>query len=128
MCRRAVGVICLATLLTAGPPLPAFCQDPQASGDVQQTDEDAQQTGESAPQMGQATPEMREMAKAMKSMAEMCEMMMQREMQSRPLWITAGAVLGTVLTVALLLFVVLEIQWIRFWSLRIKTEHKQLEK
>ena len=59
-------------------------------------------------------PEMREMANAMKNMAEMCQTMMQREMQDRPLWIAVAAVSGTLLTLALLLFVVMEVQWIRF--------------
>lgn len=75
---------------------------------------------------GEAAPEMREMANAMKSMAEMCQTMMQREMQDRPFWIAVAAVLGTLLTLALLLFVVLEVQWVRFWSLRIKSERRHL--
>jgi len=56
----------------------------------------------------------------------MCQTMMQREMTYIPIWITIAAVLGTLLAVALVLFVVLEIQWIRFWNLRIKTERKNL--
>lgn len=77
-------------------------------------------------QMGRESPEMREMARAMKSMADMCQMMMQREMQSRPYWIAAIAVVGTLLALALILFIVLEIQWIRFFGLRVKIERKNL--
>lgn len=123
MCRRHVSVICCtALLLTFGSPLQALSQAPQdAAGSA-----DVQESEEESPPMDQASPEMREMAKAMKSMAEMCEIMMQGEMQARPLMMTAAAVLGSLLSLALLLFVVLEIQWIRFWSLRIKSERKQL--
>ena len=38
----------------------------------------------------------------------------------------AAVVVGTLATAALALFVVLEIQWIRFWGLRIKTERRSL--
>lgn len=78
-------------------------------------------------QLGQQAPEMREMARAMKSMADMCQMMMRQEQAYRPYWITAAISLGTLLTFALVLFIVLEIQWLRFWSVRIKTERKKLE-
>jgi hypothetical protein len=56
----------------------------------------------------------------------MCQMMMQREAQMRPYWMTAAGVVGLLLTVALVLFIVLEVQWIRFWSVRIKTEQRDL--
>ena len=124
MCRCSISYICCTALFfILWSPLPSFGQDqqePAGSRDVQEIDEQG-------PQMGQASAEMREMAVAIKSMAEMCEMMMQQEMQGRPLKMTAAAVIGSLLAVALLLFVVLEIQWIRFWSLRIKTERKQLD-
>jgi len=77
-------------------------------------------------QMGQASPEMQEMARSMKSMADMCQMMMQREAQLRPYWVTAACIVGALLAIALVLFVILEVQWIRFWNLRIKTERKHL--
>lgn len=82
---------------------------------------------EDGDRMDRESPEMREMAKAMKSMADMCQMMMQGEMRFRPYWITTGIVAGVLLTIALVLFVVLEVQWIRFWHVRIKTERKKLE-
>jgi len=78
-------------------------------------------------QMGQASPEMQEMARSMKSMADMCQMMMQREAQLRPYWMAAACIVGALLAVALVLFIVLEVQWIRFWNLRIKTERRRLE-
>ena len=43
-------------------------------------------------------------------------------MQRWPYLMAAGIVLGTLLTIALVLFVILEIQWIRFWHLRIRQE------
>ena len=88
----------------------------------------APQQVESSDQTAQQTSmEMREMARAMKSMAEMCQMMMEKEMQQRPLMMVAVGVVGTLLTIALILFMILEIQWIRFWNVRIKTEKKRLE-
>ena len=108
----------------------AFAQDqdrpPEPGAETQDTAHDGQAMG---PGMGQASPEMREMARSMKSMADMCQTMMQREMEMlkyRPIWITAAAVVGALLAVALVLFVVLEIQWIRFFAVRIKTERHKL--
>lgn len=75
-------------------------------------------TGQSG--MMQADPNMKEMAKSMTAMAEACETMMLREMRAYP-WVLAGcAVVGTLATVALALFIVLEIQWIRHWHRRLK--------
>jgi hypothetical protein len=70
--------------------------------------------------------EMSQMASSMKSMADMCRTMMQREMQSRPYLIAAGAVLGGLVVVALVLFVVLEVQWIRLLGVRIKADRRNL--
>jgi hypothetical protein len=86
----------------------------------------ADTTDQAMPPMGAESSDMSGMAAAMKSMADMCRMMMDREMQSRPYVMIAGSVLGTLVFVALVLFVVLEIQWIRLLAVRIKTErHKQ---
>ena len=76
--------------------------------------------------MMQHMQEMDTMAKSMTSMADVCRMMMEKEMRSRPLKVAALAILGTLGVAALSLFVVLEIQWIRFWSVRIKTERLKL--
>jgi hypothetical protein len=70
--------------------------------------------------------DMSEMASAMKSMADMCRMMMEREMQSRPYLLIAGAAVGVLVLVALVLFIVLEVQWIRLLGVRIKAERKAL--
>lgn len=55
-------------------------------------------------------------------MADMCKMMMEKEMKRQPLLAGAVAVAGTVLTVALILLVILEVQWIRLLGLRIRAE------
>ena len=90
----------------------------QSGHDDSLPDKSAQQDSASR----QAPPEMREMAQSMKSMAEMCRTVMEREMQSRPIWIAAVVILGSLLTLALVLFIVLEVQWIRYWSYRLKIE------
>src|SRR5437773_5045017 len=46
--------------------------------------------------------------------------LMEKEMRTRPLKIAAFSLIGTLGVAALVLFVVLEIQWIRFWSVQIK--------
>ena len=94
----------------------AFSQDPAEYNAAQ-----AQADGEKS----QDSVEMQEMARAMKSMADMCQMMMQQEMKHRPLVMVAASVVGTLLTIALVLFVILEIQWIRYFGLRIKNERQR---
>src|SRR2546427_31452 len=51
--------------------------------------------------------EMDAMAKSMTSMADMCRMMMDEEMKRMPLRVAAGVIFGSLVTVALALFVVL---------------------
>ncbi len=74
------------------------------------------------------SPAMDRMTESMTSMADMCRMMMQREMQQMPYRMAALITVGTLLTVALVLFIILEIQWIRFWGLRIQTERQNLRR
>ena len=81
------------------------------------------QTNQADMQMMQ---QMDTMAKSMTSMADMSRMMMENEMKGAPLKMVALAILATLGTTVLALFVVLEIQWIRFWSFRIKTERLKL--
>lgn len=84
------------------------------------------QTNQMDMRMTQHMQEMDSMAKSMKNMADVCRMMMEKEMRSAPLKIGAIVGLGSLFLVALILFIVLEIQWIRFWSIRIKTERLKL--
>ena len=102
-------------------------QDPPGSArqPAAANEDDRERVGPAMP-MNEAPPEMREMARSMKSMADMCQTMMEREQQYRPYVLTAGGIVVVLLFLALLLFVVLEVQWIRFWALRIKTERQKL--
>jgi hypothetical protein len=75
---------------------------------------------------GEASPKMEHMADAMASMARACETMMEREMAAYPWKMAALGGLGILGSLALLLFVILEIQWIRFFSLRIKKAKREL--
>lgn len=76
--------------------------------------------------MMQHMHEMDSMAKSMTSMADMCRMMMEKEMRGRPAKMAALAIVGTLGVAALALLVVLEIQWICFWSIRTQTERLKL--
>jgi hypothetical protein len=71
-----------------------------------------------------ASPGKERMWAAVTSMAQMCERMMHMEMQNRPLKVAAFLVLGGLLGVALVLFVVLEVQAIRFLHYRIRNERR----
>jgi hypothetical protein len=62
--------------------------------------------------------EMQSMAKSMTAMADTCRLMMEMEMKSWPVKVAAMAIVGPLVVIALLLFVVLEVQWIRFWRTR----------
>ena len=59
---------------------------------------------------------MDKMATTVTRAAEMCETMMKKEMAAAPYTMAAGIGLGILLLIALILFVVLEIQWIIYWS------------
>ena len=73
-----------------------------------------------------AATEMQQMARAMQDMAEMCQMMMQREGAMRPYLMTGLLIVGVLFVIALVLLIVLETQWIRFWHVRIRTERMKL--
>jgi hypothetical protein len=60
------------------------------------------------------------MADSVTNMAEMCMMMMQQQMSGMPAKMGAAMVIGVLLLVTLVLFIVLEVQWIRYWSRVIK--------
>lgn len=56
------------------------------------------------------------MATTVTHMAEVCEQMMNKEMAFMPYKIAAGIGLFVLITLVLLLLVVLEVQWIMYWS------------
>ncbi|MVF23115.1 hypothetical protein EVC37_16055 [Methylocaldum sp. BRCS4] len=95
----------------------------------QPTAPDRQTTGDTPPSpltppnqggMGQGPSGMPAMP--MGGQCPMCEAMMQKELMVFPWLVGGGAVLGILITIALALLVVLEIQWIRLWTLRLKAE------
>ena len=69
---------------------------------------------------------MDKMADAMTAMAQMCQTMMQREDRTLRYGLVAACVVGAFLLIALVLFIVLEVQWIRFFGLRIRAERRRL--
>lgn len=66
--------------------------------------------------------EMDKMTSSVTQMAEMCKMMMNKEMAGMHYKIAAGIAFGVVLFIDLLLLVVLEIQWIKYWSRKLKSQ------
>jgi hypothetical protein len=66
---------------------------------------------------------MDKMATTVTRAAEMCEMMMQKEMAMMPYKIGAGITVAVLLFIALILFIVLEIQRIIYWSRLLKQPH-----
>jgi hypothetical protein len=53
---------------------------------------------------------------SMKQMSEMCMRMMQSEKAAMPYIISVSVLFGLLLFIALVLLVVLEIQWIKHWN------------
>jgi hypothetical protein len=78
-------------------------------------------------QGAQPMQKMDKMADSVTKMSEMCQMMMQKEMASARCKMVAGIAFGVVLFLDLLLLVILEIQWIVYWSRKLKSE-KQNER
>lgn len=75
----------------------------------------------------QPTPSMQgmdRMSDSVTKMSEMCMMMMKKEMASAPYKMAAVIGLGVLLLIALVLFVILETQWIIYWSRLLKTQKR----
>jgi len=53
---------------------------------------------------------------SMKRMADMCQEMMKGEKAAMPYIIGVSVLFGLLLFIALVLLIVLEIQWIKYWS------------
>jgi hypothetical protein len=58
---------------------------------------------------------MKRMSESMKKMSEMCMAMMEKEKAMIPWVIGVSTIFGLLLFVVLLLLVLLEIQWIKYW-------------
>src|SRR5437762_7830918 len=52
---------------------------------------------------------------SMKQMAEMCQKMMRNEEAAMPYIISASVLFGVLLFIALVLLIILEILWIKYW-------------
>lgn len=65
---------------------------------------------------------MKEMARTVTRMAEMCEMMMKKEKAALPYLGAAALTLGSLLFAVLVLLVVLQVQWIIYWSRLLHTQ------
>src|SRR5438067_13492356 len=61
---------------------------------------------------------------SMKQMAEMCQKMMRNEEAAMPYIISASVLFGVLLFIALVLLIVLEILWIKYWKRLIKTQNR----
>ncbi len=73
----------------------------------------------SAPAQTTPTQQMQGMdsnSDSMKQMAEMCIRMMKSEKAAIPYIIGSSVLFGLLLFIALVLLIVLEIQWIKYWS------------
>src|SRR6266516_4819809 len=68
-----------------------------------------------APGQMQGMPQMADM-ESMKRMADMCQQMMQKEKAAMPFIIGSSVIFGVLLLIALVLLIVLEIQWIKYWA------------
>ena len=65
---------------------------------------------------------MDKMAPTVTPAVEMCEMMMKKEKEGAPFKKTAGLTLGLLFLTALVLFVILEVPWIIYWSRLLKAQ------
>ena len=82
---------------------------------------------QSAATSAQPTPSMQgidRMADSVTKMSEMCQMMMKKEMAALPYLGAVAVTLGALLFTALLLLVVLQVQWIIYWSRLLKAQKR----
>jgi hypothetical protein len=107
---KALTIVAVVLFLTSGPS--AFAQPPSLS---------ASPTPTAQMQEMNQMPGMEKMSESMTKMSEMCMAMMQKEKAMMPLIIGVSAIFGLLLFVVLLLLVVLEIQWIKYWGRILKS-------
>jgi hypothetical protein len=69
-------------------------------------------------------PNMQQMAKSMGDMAQMCQMMMQKEAAAARFLVAVAVIFGVLLFLALLLLVVLEVQWIIYWKRLLRIQER----
>ncbi len=73
-------------------------------------------------QGAQPMQKMDKMADSVTKMSEMCKMMMRKEMATMHYKIAAGVTIVSLLIIALVLLVILEIQWIIYWRRLLKAQ------
>ena len=111
----APAVLVTSVAMAQDPALPAATQSPPAT------------EAAFAPANQQSAASMQGMDKMSDSvtkMSEMCQMMMKKEMASAPYKIAAGVGIGALFLIALILFVILEVQWIIYWSRLLKAQKR----
>lgn len=104
---RSVVVLLALAFTPAWAQAPAKTSPPEVSQQAQ-----SMQRGGGMEQMHA----MDSMAQSMKAMADMCREMMERERAMMPAKLAAGAVFGSLLAIALILLIVLQVQWIIHWK------------
>ncbi len=67
---------------------------------------------------------MDKMATTVTRAAEMCETMMKKEMVAATGKMVAGMAVGVLVLLALIFFVILEVQWIIYWSRLLTTQRR----
>ncbi len=80
-----------------------------------------------SPSSQQSTASMQNMDKMATTVtraADTCEMMMKKEMAAAPFKKAAGLALGLLFLTALVLFVILEVQWVIYWSRLLKAQKR----
>ena len=112
----------LATPLLLLAPLAVAQQATPQSPPSMEMQSPAQTQASPSPQQTEQMQNMDKMATSMTQMAEMCKMMMNKEMAGMHYKIAAGIAFGIVLFLDLLLLVILEIQWIIYWSRLLKAQ------
>lgn len=105
-------------LFTAAPV--AYAQIPAAA----MSPAPAEQPAAAPAQTTQSMQGMDRMSDSVTKMSEMCQMMMKKEMAGAPYKMAASIGLGVLLLIALVLFVILEVQWIIYWSRLLRAQKR----
>jgi hypothetical protein len=100
---------------------------PEASPPMQMQSPSGNPTSASPPtneQGARPMQKMDKMAESVTKISEMCQMMMTKEMAGAHYKMAAGITIGVLLVIALVLFVVLEVQWTIYWGRILRNENR----
>lgn len=118
MKSRAAGkALILLTLMISGASAQEDAKQPEEMRDMPMMQRDGQEQSD----------KMEHMADAMTSMAQACQTMMEREMAGYPWRMAALGGFCIVGATALVLLIVLEVQWIRFFGVRITQIKREIK-